>query len=829
MLELVALLSLAVSLATGSLAISLASLFDENRAVLIIIACSSIIYAFTVLIRLLLFLPFNKYLIRTINLFFQILTLACSVQYFNEKTKHIQSTGKINQHLTIAFQVTLLFCLFFNGIFTGCDDFVKKTTDESENIQQIDEEKKLQSPNMDNQMDDRFIPLKNSTQTLTPDMASGFVAPDNRSNWVINELGRIKPSDDISNSSVVRHQLTPIKFSYRSRSSTSNSIQKKPSLKFKSPSFSLTSPFKTKNNQQKLNQLNQSPNNKINLNTKYVTRLSTISDLPKSFLNMLSNTSSTEVNNINKYERPISTVIEPAHLRNQSSILHGNHIQPTVQMKYERDAVERMDHTLLPSFLNIPSCAIVDEVTPSIKTEVTRPISPLITQNQSSYRDSIDFHSDSSQIIPSVNNDITQTSHEHSLDIMEQTELADISEVPGEYFQDDNYGIEEPVHVELPKNVTLDMWEKDGDKYLERAEGIQKKRVISNTPLAVKLDHLNKEDSEHIPFSPTLKRKNNFIFPLKQIEESPQILQEPKLSQNDNISTSDAVSELDNYLKELSIAEEDPVYLLEESFRNDYSTSVLIENSYRDVNETVNNHSPTKSLVSIISSGSVKHQKSLSGVNSLLHISTSHIKSNSQVSFRFPGNNNNIISASTQSSPIKSNSFKRFSKKLSITNLNDTHSHSRSNDHPFDIHNLYPREHTRGGSVDFSYLRSLQNQHSPSKSVSTANSAANSSRRNSTINETTSRNVSRLLQNRYIDSTYLVNSEDMLNVTLKQGTELSLTPAEHLSDESAIDSQESGPAYPEDLVGEYDREKWNTLKNLHLVNSRGEISGDVEA
>lgn len=828
MLELVALLSLAVSLATGSLAISLASLFDENRAVLIIIACSSITYAFTVLIRLLLFLPFNKYIIRAVNVFFQILTLACSVQYFNEKTKHIQSTEKINQHLTIAFQVTLLFCLFFNGIFTGCDDFIKKNIDESEKMQQMDDEKKLQSLNIDATIDDRFIPLKNSTQTLTPDMASGFVAPESRANWVLNELGRIKPSDDVSNSSVVRHQLTPIKFSYRSRSSASNSIQKKPSLKFKSPSFSLSSRFKNKNNQHKQNQLNQSPTNKVNLNTNYVTRLSTISDLPKSFLNMLSNGSSTEVNNINKYERPISTVIEPAHFRNQSSILHGNHMQPTVQMKSERDAIERMDHTLLPSFLNIPSGAIIDEIAPSIKTEITRPMSPLITQNQSSCRESIDFHSDNSQFIQTTDHEITQTSHEQSLDIVEQTELADISEVPGEYFQDDSYGIEEPIHVELPENVTLDMWEKDGDKYLERAEDIQKKRVISNTGLTVQLDNPNKEDSDHIPFSPALKRKNNFIFPLKQIEESPRLLQEPKLPQNDNISTSDAVSELDHYLKELSITEKDQGYLLEESFRNDYSTSMMVENSYREANEIANNHSPTKSLVSIISSGSVKHQKSISGVNSLLHISTSHVKSNSQVSFRFPGNSNNIISASTQSSPIKSNSFKRFSKKLSITNLNDTHSHSRSNDHPFDIHNLYPREHTRGGSVDFSYLRSLQNQHSPSKSVSTANSAANSSRRNSAIYETTSRNVSRLLQNRYAENTYLINSEDMFNVTLKQGTENSLTPAEPTSDESAIYSQESGPTYPEGLVGEYDREKWNTLQNLHLVNSRDEIVSEVE-
>ncbi|KAG0672180.1 hypothetical protein C6P45_003655 [Maudiozyma exigua] len=825
MLELVAFLSLAVSLATGSLAISLASLFDENRAILIIIACSSVIYAFTVLIRLLLFLPFNKYIVRTMNIFFQILTLACSVQYFNEKTKHIQSTKKIDQHLTIAFQVVLLFSLFFNGVFTGCDDFVKKTISESESLRQIDDEKKMQSLDVEASLDDRFIPLKNSTQTLTPDMASGFVAPENRANWVINELCRIKPSDDVSNSSVVRHQLTPIKFSYRSRSSTSNSVQKKPSLKFKSPSFSLSSPFKNRNNQQKLNQLNHSPNNKMNLNSKYVTKLSTISDLPKSFLNMLSNASSTEVN---KYERPISTVIEPVHLRNQSSMSHGNYMQPTVQMKCERDAIERMDHTLLPSFLNIPSGVAIDETSPSIKTEVTRPISPLIVQHQSSYKEPIDFHSESSQVTPSIEHDDTQISHEHSLDVMEQTELADISEVPGEYFQNDSYGIEEPVHVELPKNVTLDMWEKDGEKYLERAEGIQKERVVSKNLLSVELENSNKINTDYTPFSPTLKRKNNFIFPLKQIDESPQILQEPKIPQNDNVSTSDAVSELDQYLKELSIAEEDPGYLLEESFRNDYSTSIMMENSYRELNDAANNHSPTKSLVSIISSGSVKHQKSLSGVNNLLHMSTSHVKSNSQISFRFPGNNNNIISASTQSSPIKSNSFKRFSKKLSITNLNDTHSHSRSNDHPFDLHNIYPREHTRGGSVDFSYLHSLQNQHSPSKSVSTANSAANSSRRNSTLYEPTSRNVSRLLQNRYMDNTYLVNSEDMFNVTLKQGTELSLTPAEPTSDESAIDSQESGPTYPEGLVGEYDREKWNTLKNLHLINSNGEIASETE-
>ncbi|SMN20177.1 similar to Saccharomyces cerevisiae YJL051W IRC8 Bud tip localized protein of unknown function [Maudiozyma saulgeensis] len=819
MLELVALLSLLVSLTTGSLAIALTSLFNENRAVLIIIACSSIVYALTVLIRLILFLPLNKYFIRSTNIFFQLLTLTCSVEYFNQTTKHIPYPSKLNKHLTIAFQSALLFSLFFNGIFTGCDNSAQKVQTESEQNQQEDEEKNLQSYNTDTSLNNKFIPLKNSAQTLTPDMANGYVNTENRVNWVLNEFGKTKVSDEISNSSVVRHQLTPIKFSYRSRSSTSNStsdkIYKKPSIKFRSRKLNIKSPFKNRKNHVIQEKLEKLPNNKTNLNARYVTRLSTISDLPRSFLNMLSNASSTEVNRV---DRPVSAVMESTNMRNQQPLSNETLLKCRSQMQLERDAIERMDHTLLPSFLNIPSPMVAEDAAPSIKTEATRPLSPLITQNQINEEET-DNENDKAF---NANNDI----HEElgnlsgqSIDILEQNELADISEVPGESFFEDSYELEKPSHIELPQNVTLDMWEKDSNKYLDRADDLRKLHIIQNKNLIPEFGLSKEELGSPSQISPLPTKKNNFTFPLKQIMETSQAPQEPRMSQQDDISSSDAVSELDRYLKELSITEEDPGHLLEESFRNDNTTSLILENSYRELIETDNNHSPTKSLVSIISSGSMKQhkqQKSQSAVNNLLYSSASHAKSNSQPSFRFPTNGSNVVFSSTQSSPIKSHSFKRFSKKLSISNLNDTHSHSRSNDHPFDLHNMYTREHSRGKSVDFTYLRSIQSQHSPTKSITTTNSITNSSRRNSAIPESASRTVSKIFQNKHADSTYLMNSEDLFNITLKHRTELSLSQEQPNSDDSAIESQESGPSYPDSVVGEYDRERWTTLQNLEV-------------
>ncbi|CAB4253274.1 similar to Saccharomyces cerevisiae YJL051W IRC8 Bud tip localized protein of unknown function [Maudiozyma barnettii] len=827
MLELVALLSLLVSLVTGSLAITLTSLFTENRIVLIIIACSSILYSFTVLIRLVLFMPLNKYFIRSTNIFFQILTLACSVQYFNETTKHVPHLSKLNKHLTIAFQSALLFSLFFNGIFTGCDNSERKVETESQQAYQDDEEKKLQSFNVDSGINDRFIPLKNSTQTLTPDMANGYINSENKANWVMSEFGKTKVSDEISNSSVVRHQLTPIKFPYRSRSSTSNSttdkIHKKTSIKFRSPKLNLKSPFKYKKNhviQENLENEEKLPNNKTNLTARYVTRLSTISDLPKSFLNMLSNASSTEVNRV---DRPVSAVMESANMRNQQPLSNETLLKSRSQMKLERDAIERMDHTLLPSFLNIPCPIAIEQSAPSIKTEATRPLSPLITQNQINEDDGIEGESTGTLNMDHDNRQKYGDFSEQSINILEQTELADISEVPGESFLEDSYELEKPTHIELPQNVTLDMWEKEGHKYLERADSFQNQRINRNKNIFTEFQLGNDEVAPLTPISPVLNRKSNFKFPLKQIIETPQNPNEPHISQQDDMSSSDAVSELDRYLKELSITEEDPGHLLEESFRNDNPTSTILENSYRELRDAENNHSPTKSLVSIISSGSMKQQKSQNAINNLLHRSTSHVKSNSQVSFRFPTNGSNAILSSTQSSPIKSNSFKRFSKKLSISNLNDPHSHSRSTEHPFDMHNVYAKEHNRGRSVDFTYLRSIQSQHSPSKSVTTTNSIGNSSRRNSAVPESATRTISKIFQNKHGDSTYLMNSEDLFNITLKHRTELSLSQEQAISDDSAIESQESGPSYPDSVVGEYDRERWTTLQNLQLEQTMGEV------
>ncbi|GMM56695.1 Irc8 protein [Maudiozyma humilis] len=830
MLEIIGALSLLLSLSTGAVAIALTALYDQNRAVLIIISCSTIIYALIVLLRLVLFLPIQKTVTRISNLFFQILTLACSVEYFKEVSHHsLHSENVIHSRLTAAFQSLLIFSLFVNGMFEGRD---ATSTDKSSDGQIDDNESSpVKQYHMEERTSERFVPLKNSTQTLTPGMEVNLGDSEHPVNWLMNEMNRNTQTEEVSNSSVVRHQLTPIKLPYRSRAGSSrkstDSSPKITGIKFSSSKLKLKSPFKIRKSH-KVGPVNDNSSiSKTNLNNRYVTRLSTISDLPKSFLNMLSSASTTDLNKASKKDERLATVLDSSDIQTATGNEAGNRMRSASQMEEERNAVQRMDHTLLPSFLNIPLREPTDIRNASGATESTRPDSPLILQNEVT---------NNSLIIPDLTTEaadrtnITST-HEQTensqdtIDDYNQSDLGDILELSsGQFNEEPSQRSEEPQHIELPGNVTLEMWEKNSKLFMARAKQIQQE------PLGLLTDVAEDTPIEDDLISPTNisanPSTNCFEFPLNKTFETPQF---PSAQENDISSTSDAVSKLDEYLNNLDITEEAAEYMLEDSLRNDYSTSIIMEQSYRDIPVTDKQHSPTKSLISMVSSGSLTHRRSQSTLNNFLNGTTSHVKTNSQASFRFPTNStNHIISSSTQSSPIKSNSFKRFGKKLSISNFHDTHSHSRSIEHHFDLHHSHQIEHSRGRSVDFTYVRSLQNNHSPTKSITTSLSTANQSRRNSAIPERASRVVSRIFRNQSTDKTYMLDSEDALNITLRQQQDLKQQYDNSSSDSSRSDSQLSGSAYPENIVSEYDREKWNALQNLHLINSRGEIIEQAE-
>ena len=829
MLELIAALSLLISLSTGAVAIALTALYDQNRVVLIIIACSTIIYAIIVLMRLILFLPIQKSMIRFCNIFFQVLTLACSVEYFNKINQQSLHPGdNIHNRLTTAFQSLLIFSFFINGMFEGrdatmaCDSTsAQSADDESASIKQYD---------MEERTSERFVPLKNSSQTLTPGMNSNYVDTDHPVGWIMNEMNRNTQSEDISNSSVVRHQLAPIPLPYRSRSSTSgksaDSSHKIAGLKFKSSKLKLKSPFKTRKSYRIGPASETSVVNKTNLNNRYVTRLSTISDLPKSFLNMLSSVSTPDLNTTNKKEERLPTVRDSSTDQVASVIDASHGTRSASQMEQEINAIQRMDHTLLPSFLNLPISAPFDARAASSGTEGTRPVSPLLMQNETT-NDSLNIGDITMNDAVSVNEYKNQPFLNKADDHSEQHNQSDLEEIlelsDGQFNEDISRGNEETQHIELPQNVTLEMWEKDSKLFMERATKIQQKPLDLLTDVTE--DEIVQDDIVSPTNITTDPSRDGFEFPLKKIVESPQLQSE---SVNDISSTSDAVSKLDEYLSNLDIAEDAAGYMLEDSLRNDYTTSIVNGQSYQDLHTASKQHSPTKSLISMVSSGSLTHHRSQSTLNNFLNGTSSHVKSNSQASFRFPtSSSNHIISSSTQSSPIKSNSFKRFGKKLSITNFHDTHSHTRSIEHHYDLYNSHTIEHSRGKSVDFSYVRSLQNNHSPTKSV-TSNSTNNQTRRNSAIPERASRVVSKIFHSQNVDKTYTLESQDAIDTTLRQHQNRKLQFDDSSSDESRSDSQASQPSYPDNIVGEYDREKWNALQNLHLINSRGEVMEQIE-
>lgn len=825
MLELVAFLSFIVSLSTGSLSIALISLYHQNEAVLMVLACSTIIYSITVIVRLFLFLPINQYLIKFSNIFFQLLTLASSVEYFNETTKRTMLIqDALHNRLIIAFQSLLIFSLFINGVFEGCDSTFTTSIQSSEEFQ--DDEEKLHNLSIES---DRFVPLKNSAQTLTPEMANITIDPEQKFNWIMNELNKKKVSDDISNSSVLKHQLTTAKFQYRSRSATTTddgSKIKKRSLKFKSQKLDNMLPLKLRGVQSFKNDGNSSTENKSNVNARYVTRLSIISDLPRNFLNLLTSKSINEVNTTVKMDRPLSVVMDTSNGNMHDGCLQNSKLSESPQMMLERDAIDRIDCALLPSFLNIRESLNTKEKAPSIKTEISRPISPLIPQNEineehvneTNTLDILDYSEQKPFTGGNIDYDANILDHDDLGNLSEISEISDLN-----FDNDSACRRNEHLPVELPSNVTLDMWERDKNKYLERASSIKMNQLI---PMLDSYQTKEIDDEMVSPnaTSPAFQTKPCFSFPSKQNDDYSVLLEESRSEMN---SDSDIVGELDKYLNELDITEEASGHLLEESFRHDYSASIILEKSLKDLRENSTKHSPTKSLVSIMSSGSIKNQKSQNMLNSFLRGSSGHTKSNSQVNFRFPITGSTITSVSTQSSPIKSNSFKRFGKKLSISNSNDTFSHSHSNSNQFETYNSYQRGHDRGKSVDFTYIRSIQSQHSPTKSISTTASNTLPSRRSSTIPERTLRTVSRLLYAQHVDTTYKMTSEDVFNTTFKDNDVISSRADKTISNNSASDSQESENEYPDVVLGEYDREKWNALQNLHLINSKGEIIGDT--
>lgn len=786
MLRYITITSVLISLLTGSLCTALTALYHQNKADLIIITCSSFLYALATLFTILNSTFRSLWTIRALNIVAQLLIIACTINFFNNTVKfHNPITDNIHKHLIVAFESSLILNLFINGSYIGYsnslvdNDQIKNVDEESENF--IEE--------------DKYIPLKNSSQTLTPDMENLMYETGkiNNIDWFLQEFPRDKSNDATSTASVIKHQLGPVvpstsevnSFSksqdnIKSRLRSLSQTSKKYNLKFmfrngKKPTTGNDNTVKMETPQQK----------DINLNTKYVTRLSTISDLPKSFLNMIMNPSNSELNHITPQtqDRPDSMILDTPNQR-ATDVLQEEDVFPfSPALQSEKNAIVRINNALLPPCLHSSENISI----PANLTNQMKSNSPLV----------VDIETNSNGTLGS------------DTSILEDRNLKNIPETQRINFNN-TISNELLSHIEVPPNVTLDMWEKNKTALLERAAELQNNVLLPAFHLD--MNHEISQPFDLVPPTPELQSKSSFSFPPdKQLNLKPHVLS-PILTDDQH----DAISALDEYLNDASLFEENEIQLLEESLAYEEISPSNAKPSSNDGFSNQARHSPTKSLISIMSGGgaSVTKKKSLSGLSSFKIQSSSHHRSNSQLNFKFPIG----PSANNSSSPTKSHRLRRIGKKLSLSNISDQFT-------PFlsEIGTHSSSNHNRGKSVDFSYLHSLQ-CHSPSKSVSgiSITSTIPQEKRHSITGDYVSRRASGMFYKQHHNVTFTYNPEEIIEPPTASLTNDD-SGTRQISQPTSCQTMESENVYPEVVTSQYDREKWNTMINLNIIDSTGKI------
>ncbi|CCK73567.1 Irc8p NDAI_0G05840 [Naumovozyma dairenensis CBS 421] len=847
--------SITVSLATGSICIALISKFHQNEAVLIIITCATFLYAMTCLYSLVVRLPSNSMSDKAINImgtFFQIMTLCCAIEYFNFSIKHkIISSSKLHTNLLITFDSLLLFTLFFNGIIIGnkmeSPSQQNYTTASSNTINKQDE-KFIEN--------DKFIPMKDSTQTLTPAMDMFFpknfnmeTSPDPRSLWTDNVLGQGGKAsvDNNSTGSVIRHTLGPIIVPSQG---SINGLHNKSEIKknhhhhnlFKLRGLGIISPT-LKNKNMRNNNNNHSQNLQeegegVPKNTKYITRLSTISDISKSLLNVLGTPNQSlegtakqerPTSKQQSLERPFSIMIDNSHLKTLSEVRSAA-ISPALEQ--EKIAIGRINNALLPPCLRLEHNNNSNNRLPSSITEeqisqITRPVSPLIPEipTLASTNEAVN----GTVKIEGVNGNFVHEEVE-----FENVVLAlDQQAIPNLDFND-NFHSNSIEHIELPNKVTMEMWEKNKNQFLQRATSLQQQLLLSPFQMDPNTNTMNLAIS-----SEELQSSDAYSFPRK-----PSIVNNAQLKQQE-IVNDDAISELDEYLNEFEINELNESQIMEDSLKqpitNTYPNEQFQTNNYTTDNSR--QHSPTKSIMSIISGGGNTnhslhhHQNHHRKQNSITNFLTgnSHTRTPSQMTYMHSNSNSN------PPSPTRSQILKRIGKKLSLSNISDSMlPHSFSNESPsspipgnnelFNFHTYggfhqdQHQYHNRGKSLDFSYLHSLQN--SPmkqtsgmSRSGSTYQNRRNSLKPSKSLAPPLPVNSNFYKQKNNITYSFTNNNS---NVELESPSLIlrrtSSNPDSHRS--SLVSSKDSGTEYPDIVMSQYDRERWNTITNLHLNEPR---------
>lgn len=752
-----------VSLAAGSLCVTLVVMYRQDKATLIVMACSNLLYGLGFFALCLLYVNRrDKTYILSVSqlacICIELITLGAAVCHFNNGRKNsIAPNTHLHQNLVTALDSLLLFTLFINGMAIASLK-AAKTADES-SLSQQDCDSALQ--------DAKFIPLKNSSQTLTPSMEifQNIQSQCGSKGWHLNNAPTTHSSDDISFPSVVKHKLDCL--SSREASPVSSISRKASGIKSRLRSSSgsssprrsrsllsrlRSSKLKTTMENRKRNFTGSEATNK-NINGRYVTRLSTIPDLSRSVLNVILSSS----------DGP-SRQDKTADLSRDQNMRHSS-ILPDPALELERDAIERINSALLP-----PCLKIMETPPPSEKSTVTKPefaeASRAVTYNE--FQDNV--HS--------------------SPDMLEINDLGEIPQIPAA-----NHGsmsgssADFELPADFPQLLTMDMWRENKDQILARAGKIQNRTLLPAFDLGS--PDLTDQNVQNVQVQGPA-----FSFPSKSC---PVDLNTKATADQKDFDT---ISALEEYFRDLNEHEEEEMQIIEEGLKHDLSTSAVAGNVSKEIIRTSTRHSPTKSMISIISAAS--QQRSQTMRNSYLNATGDARPSTG------------ILSASVKTSPTRSQRLKRIGKKLSLSNISDTMiNHSITSDTTGELFGSGKHDHMRGKSIDFSYVHNLQSNHSPTKSTSGQSMCGSSfkDRRHSMAADHGLRTASGLFSLQNGTSTANFGPDPTTNTTWNE----QLSEAQDSSHSASSEpSSSSTTDYPDIVMSEYDRERWNTILRLNL-------------
>ncbi|QLQ78458.1 hypothetical protein HG537_0A07050 [Torulaspora globosa] len=746
-----------LSLAAGSLCIALVVMYRQEKATFIVMACSNLVHGLGFFVLCVIYAKRRgKSSILSLSqlscVCIELVTLGAAVYHFDNGRKHrILPNTHLHENLIIALDALLLFALFINGMAIASLRAVTEVEMSSiDDISQLGCESATQHG--------KFVPLKNSSQTLTPSMEifQNIQSQCGSKSWSMKDTPRSRSTDDISFPSVVKHKLecfssrdaSPVSSISRQTSRIKSRLRSSSSSSIPRGSRSLISRLrlrKLKSSNDGKKKLPGDDSSNKNINGRYVTRLSTIPDLSKSVLNVILSSSEGQ----HKQEKFTDSSADQQH----------SNVLPDPALELERDAIERINSALLP-----PCLRVMETPPPSESANLSR---QAFAQG-SEYKD------------------LPNATHS-SPDILEAHDLGEIPRIPAATHGGSSSGCSTDMHLEFPQLVTMDMWRENKQKILERADQLQRHALLpafdlSSPNLAVK--------NEELPGS-------TFSFPSKSYPTN------LKTETSTNQKDFDTISALEEYFRDLNEHEDEEMQIIEDGLKYDQSSSAIGANVSKEIIRTSRRHSPTKSLISVISAASQQRYLN-AGADQRRH---------SQSNFFLPTSSTGVYNVSTKSSPTRSQRLKRIGKKLSLSNLSDTViNHSIASDATGDLFTTSKHDHMRGRSIDFSYVHNLQSNHSPTKSASGQSMCgSNYDRRNSLATEHGLRTVSGLF--------YLQNGNGAANFV--HDPTINTTWNEPLSeDHNTSHSASTGPSnssttdYPDVVMSEYDRERWNTILSL---------------